>query len=79
MQVGEIHPDGSMRFVSAMRSTIKSRFVRAVRFLPRDDWLVAGWVSVISALLFVFGTKSYQLLENKPIGGVSGWLELWSR
>jgi hypothetical protein len=34
---------------------------------------------VTGALLFVFGTKSYQLLENEPIGGVSGWVGLWSR
>jgi Mannosyltransferase (PIG-V) len=79
VRVREIYPDGFMRFVSATRSTIKSRLVRAIRLLPRDDWLVAGWVSVTSALLFVFGTKSYQLIENEPIGGVSGWLDLWNR
>jgi hypothetical protein len=79
VQVCEIHPDGFMRFASATRSTIKSRLVRAIRLLPRDDWLVAGWVFVSSALLFIFGTKSYQLLENEPVRGVSGRLELWSR
>jgi hypothetical protein len=79
VQVREIHPDRFMRFVSATRSTIKSRLVRAIRLLPRDDWIVAGWVCVTSALLFVFGMKSYQLLENEPIGGVSGWVGLWSR
>jgi hypothetical protein len=79
VQVREICPDRFMRFVSATRSTIKSRLVRAIRLLPRDDWLVAGWVCVTSELLFVFGTKSYQLLENEPIGGVLGWVGLWSR
>jgi hypothetical protein len=61
------------------RSAIGSPFVRVLRLLPRDDWLVAGWVLATSVLLFIFGAKSYQVLEDKRIAGFSGWLELWSR
>jgi Mannosyltransferase (PIG-V) len=38
-----------------------------------------GWVLAISVLIFVFGTKAYQVLANKRIAGFHGWLELWSR
>jgi hypothetical protein len=68
-----------MKLVSGAGSTVKQLFVRIGRLLPRDDWLVSGWVLAASALLFVFGTKSYQLLEDKRIAGLSGWLELWNR
>lgn len=67
-----------MKLVAGEGSTIKQLFVRIGRLLPRDDWLVAGWVLAVSALLFVFGAKSYQLLEDKHISGLSGLLELWN-
>jgi hypothetical protein len=60
-------------------STLGRRFRRVVRILSRDDWLVIGWVLAISVLLFIFGTKGYQILANKRIGSFHGWLELWSR
>ena len=49
---------------------------RAPPLLPREDWLVIGWVLAIKALLLLFGVKSFQVLENKP---VPGWLEIWNR
>ena len=37
------------------------------RFLQREDWLVVGWVLAIKILLFIFGAKSFRILENKPL------------
>ena len=44
-----------------------------------DDWLIIGWVFASKALLFVFGAKSYQILENERPGGLRGWLEIWNQ
>lgn len=52
---------------------------RTIALLPRDDWLVVSWVLAIRVLLFIFGAKSYQVLENKRLPGVSGWFEIWNR
>ena len=52
---------------------------RVTGLLPGDDWLVIGWVLTIRVLLFVFGSKSYQILENKRTAGWFGWLDLWNR
>jgi mannosyltransferase PIG-V len=49
------------------------------RILCKEDWLVVGWVLSIKILLFVFGAKSFRILENKPLPGKSGWLEIWNR
>jgi Mannosyltransferase (PIG-V) len=68
-----------VKFVFTARSKIKRLRACALRLLPRDDWLVVGWVFATSALFFVFGTKSYQLLEDKGIAGLSGWLALWNQ
>ena len=47
--------------------------------LSGDDWLVVGWVLAIKLLLFVFGAKSYQILENDRPVGFLAWLEIWDR
>lgn len=44
-----------------------------------DDWLVIGWVFASKVLLFVFGAKSYQILEDERPGSFLGWLEIWNR
>ena len=49
------------------------------RFLQREDWLVVGWVLAIKILLFIFGAKSFRILENKPLPGRFGWLDIWNR
>ena len=50
-----------------------------VAFLPKDDWLVVGWVLVTKLIIFIFGVKSYQILENRRPMGAHPWLELWNR
>src|SRR6266478_7066654 len=60
-------------------STAKPWSVRGRSILSGDDWLVVGWVLSIKILLFVFGAKSFRILEDKPLPGRSGWLEIWNR
>jgi hypothetical protein len=55
---------------------IKSDSRRPLRFLSPDDWLVVNWALSIKFLLLLFGVKSFQVLENRP---VPGWLEIWNR
>jgi hypothetical protein len=53
---------------------------RAIRRVPDDDWLVIGWVLATTVLLFVFGSKSFRVLENKALpSGQYAWLEIWNR
>jgi hypothetical protein len=74
-QPGDLPPETS----KAQSSTAKSWSIRIARILSADDWLVVGWVLSIKILLFVFGTKSFRILENKPLPAKSGWLEIWNR
>jgi hypothetical protein len=60
-------------------STAKSWSVRVASILSGDDWLVVGWALSIKILLFVFAAKSFRILENKPLPGRSGWLDIWNR
>jgi Gpi18-like mannosyltransferase len=63
-----------------LESMIRGRLGRALHFLPPDDWLVLGWALAIKILLFIFGAKAFQVLENKRVpGGGLGWLEIWNR
>lgn len=59
--------------------TITNAWARVTGLLSREDWLVVGWVFAIRILLFVFGSKSYQILENKRTIGWFGWVDLWNR
>ena len=68
-----------MKQVEKIRSTIKNGFARTAGLMSGDDWLIIGWVFASKALLFVFGAKSYQILENERPGGLRGWLEIWNQ
>jgi len=59
--------------------TITNAWARVTGLLSREDWLVVGWVLAVRILLFVFGSKSYQILENKRTAGWFGWVDLWNR
>src|SRR6267142_6166863 len=52
---------------------------RVGSFVSSDDWIVIGWVFAIRVLLFIFGSKSYQILENKRTPGWFGWIDPWKR
>jgi hypothetical protein len=47
--------------------------------VSRDDWVVIWWVLSIKILLFAFGAKSFRILQNKPLPGGLGWLDIWNR
>ena len=53
--------------------------IRAVGWLTKDDWLVVGWMLAVKLLLFVFGAKSYQILEDKSLRSTHAWFEIWNR
>ena len=40
---------------------------------------MVGWVVTIRVLLFIFASRSFQILENKRATGWFGWLDLWNR
>ena len=74
-QPGELQPEAR----ETQTSTVKPWWVRIRSVLSSDDWLVVGWVLSIKILLFIFGAKSFRILENKPLPGRLGWLEIWNR
>jgi Dolichyl-phosphate-mannose-protein mannosyltransferase len=60
-------------------STRRNLLHRAADLLPRDDWLVVGWILAIRFLLFVLGATNFRVLENKPVPTVSAVLGLFNR
>jgi hypothetical protein len=52
---------------------------RIVSFLPREDWIVVGWVMAIKALLFFVGAKSYEVLWDNYITSPYQWFEIWDQ
>jgi hypothetical protein len=55
------------------------KVTRVIALLPKQDWIVGGWVIAIKLLLFYFGVKSYYVIEDKRLHGVHGWFEIWNR
>jgi hypothetical protein len=47
--------------------------------LSPDAWLVVGWVLTIRVFLFIFGSRSFQVLENRRTEGWFGWIDIWNR
>ena len=47
--------------------------------LPHDDWIVIGWAIALKIFLFLFAAKTFQVLNDKRVGGVRAALELWNR
>jgi hypothetical protein len=48
-------------------------------FLPREDWIVVGWVMAIKVLLFSFGATSYAVLWDNYITSPYQWFEIWDQ
>jgi Gpi18-like mannosyltransferase len=61
------------------KSTIKNRITAVVSLVPKDDWLVIGWVLATKLLIFVFGIKSFQVFDDKRFQHAHDWLELFNR
>jgi hypothetical protein len=47
--------------------------------LRQRELRTLAMVICIKALLFLFGAQSYQVLENRRVVGLRGWLEIWNR
>ncbi len=47
--------------------------------LRRHEWQMIAIVISIKALLFLFAGQSYQVLQDKRLTGLRGWLEIWNR
>ena len=54
-------------------------FKRIVSFLPREDWIVVGWVLAIKMLLFWFGAISYAVLWDRYITSPHQWFAIWDQ
>src|SRR6202035_489308 len=68
-----------MSISASPRSITSNRLIRFFALLPKQDWLVVGWVLAIKLLLLLFGVESYQILENKRPEGTHAWLAIWNR
>src|SRR4030088_1840464 len=55
------------------------RFRRALTVFLQRDGIVISWTLAIKVLLFLFGAVAYQVLENKPVQGLHGVLQVWNR
>src|SRR4029078_12234978 len=64
---------------SAEPKWIREVIKRVVAFLPREDWIVIGWVVAIKTLLVVIGVKSYPMLWDKYGPTPNRWLALWDQ
>ncbi|MEY2480527.1 MAG: hypothetical protein QOI04_1454 [Verrucomicrobiota bacterium] len=53
---------------------------RTRALLPKDDWLVVGWVLATKILLFAFGARSFRILQDKALeAGPHPWFDIWNR
>src|SRR6187200_1157333 len=64
---------------SAGPNSIRQAIKRIGDFLPREDWIVIGWVIAIKTLLFVIGVKSYPMLWDKYAPTPNRWFALWDQ
>jgi Mannosyltransferase (PIG-V) len=62
-----------------LRRKLLRKLRRIIALLPKQDWIVVGWVLAIKLLLLLFGIKAYEILENKRPTGPRPWLEIWNR
>jgi hypothetical protein len=53
--------------------------MRIASFLPREDWIVVGWVMAIKLLLFSFGAMSYAVLWDNYITNPYQWFGIWDQ
>ena len=58
---------------------VKRRRTLETIALGRDDWELVLTILAIKAVLFLFVGQGYQVLEDKRIAGLHGWLEIWNR
>ena len=64
---------------SAGPPSILQPIKRIIAFLPREDWIVIGWVIAIKTLLFVIGVKSYPMLWDRYAPTPNRWFAPWDQ
>jgi len=52
---------------------------RIISLLPKQDWVVVGWVLAIKGLLFFVGARSYPMIWNTRMDGARKWLQIWDQ
>jgi hypothetical protein len=50
-----------------------------IAFLPREDWIVIGWVVATKTLLFIVAVESYPMLWDRYPPGLNRWFEIWDQ
>jgi hypothetical protein len=58
---------------------VSPRLRRIVSVLPREDWIVVGWVMAIKILLFLIAVKSYSILWDEYVTSISRWFQIWDQ
>jgi len=53
--------------------------MRIVALLPKQDWIVVGWVIAIKMLLFWFGAISHAVLWDRYITSPHQWFAIWDQ
>lgn len=52
---------------------------RIASLLPKQDWIVVGWVIAIELFLFVVGVKSYPMIWDSYEPRPHNWLQIWDQ
>jgi len=52
---------------------------RLIALLPREDWIVIGWVMAVKILLFVVAVESYAMLWDSYPPTLNRWFNIWDQ
>ena len=52
---------------------------RLIALLPREDWIVIGWVMAVKILLFVMAVESYAMLWDRYPPTLNRWFDIWDQ
>jgi len=69
----------SSRQTSNLQHKKELELRRIASFLPKQDWIVVGWVVAIKLLLFLVGVKSYPMLWDRYEPRPDKWLQIWDQ
>ena len=69
----------SSRQTSNLQHKKELELRRIASFLPKQDWIVVGWVIAIKLLLFLIGVKSYPMLWDRYEPPPVEWLQIWDQ
>jgi hypothetical protein len=52
---------------------------RIISLLPKQDWVVVGWVLAVKGLLFFVCARSYPMLWDTRMDGIGQWFQIWDQ